>query len=130
MNRRTVTYCAVVIVSILFGYSMNWMNRSWPLSHEEYFIYGITSKDSIVNVPPTIWLSSDDLSTSLQSITLSKYLLDSANSVHITIIKGVRTKNGNIKPCNSKTFDLNEASDVEIILDTVTHKQWRNCNLR
>ncbi|OFS08558.1 hypothetical protein HMPREF3091_18225 [Hafnia sp. HMSC23F03] len=130
MNRRTVTYCAVVILSILFGYSMNWISRSWPLSHEEYFIYGITSKDSIVNVPPTIWLPSEDLSISLQSITLSKYLLGSAINVHITIIKGVRTKNGEIKPCGSKLFDLHDAPDVEMILDAVIHKKWENCNLR
>ncbi|EBW6765635.1 hypothetical protein DP806_16345 [Salmonella enterica subsp. enterica serovar Saintpaul] len=129
MKKRTVIYCLVMMVCVLLGYFIDKDLDNLEFASGVHFMYGVTSENGVINIPPTAWLSTNEMRTSLRSVLLSKYLLSDNNNIDITVFKGMENKSGSIKTCDMKRFHLDsyDYSNINKIFKNINEWKFFNC---
>jgi len=96
---------------------------------EQYFTFGITSKNGVVTIPPTAWLPGEEMSISISSILNSNYLMNSDDDILVTIFIRPDNEVGINALCGVKRFHLGKynKSDVENLVDSVINDEWGRC---
>ncbi|HAF4865867.1 TPA: hypothetical protein G9F10_004011 [Salmonella enterica] len=130
MKKHAVIYSLMMMVCFLLGIFFAKDVDSLAFASDVHFMYGVTSENAVINIPPTAWLSTDEMRTSLSSVLLSKYLLSDNNNIDITVFKGMGStnKNGSIKTCDMKRFHLDsyDYSHINKIFKSIN--KWKSLN--